>query len=66
VLPNPIETQQFRLPYLLNLNTNDSDIDEEVRMALAKCSNHEEAPLIIFISKMVNIPKGNINERGLN
>lgn len=33
--------------------------------ALATCNHNEDAPLIAFVSKMLTIPRKQINERGL-
>ena len=64
-LPDPIQAQKFRLPYLLQLNSRDNQLPPHLLEALETCSTHEEAPLIIFVSKMVSIPRKNINEREL-
>ena len=37
-----------------------------LRKAVENCDNSENAPIVIYISKMVNIPKEQINERGLS
>lgn len=66
VLPNPKQAQAFRLPYLLNLSSNREEVDADINRAISVCSYEEKEPLIIFISKMVNVPKANFNERGLN
>ena len=39
ILPNPIEAQRFRLPYLLQLNAHNTIIDKEISMALSECSH---------------------------
>ena len=33
--------------------------------ALATCNHNEDAPLIAFVSKMLTVPRKQINERGL-
>jgi len=37
-----------------------------LKTAVENCDNSETAPIVIFISKMVTIPKEHINERGLS
>ena len=64
-LPNPIEAQKFRLPYLLQLNSKKEQLGEKVLKGLATCSQDEDAPLIVFVSKMLTVPRKQINERGL-
>jgi translation elongation factor EF-G len=38
---------------------------KKLREAVERCDNSPDAPLVIYISKMINIPKENINEHGL-
>ena len=64
-LPNPIEAQRFRLPYLLQINLKEQKISKEVRESLANCAIGEDAPLIVFVSKMITFSRKQINERGL-
>ena len=35
ILPNPKEAQNFRLPYLLQLNSGEAKVDKEVSIALS-------------------------------
>jgi translation elongation factor EF-G len=36
-LPSPIETQQFRLPYLLQLNSKNEILNPRISKALSSC-----------------------------
>ena len=38
---------------------------KKIRDSVERCDNSPESPLIIYISKVINIPKENINEHGL-
>ena len=37
-----------------------------IREAIENVDNSEDAPIVIFISKMVAVPRENINEHGLS
>ena len=37
----------------------------QISEALERCSNSEDSELIVFISKIINVPKANYNEHGL-
>ena len=60
-LPNPINAQKFRLPYLLGLNSKDQQPSAEIMKALSICDTREEAPLIIFVAKMLTLSRKQIN-----
>lgn len=60
-LPNPIEAQRFRLPYLLQLNLREQKPPAAIEHALSCCSNSEETPLVAFISKMVTFSRKQVN-----
>ena len=75
-LPNPIDSQKFRLPKICKKLTtfekqskgNTEETKTQlwtIKEAVEQCNNSETAPVVIYISKMINIPKENINERGL-
>lgn len=71
-MPSPIKAQRIRLQVLFNEDSNDFKVKQNkaatdlVKKAVAHCDNSPDAPVVAFISKMVTIPKGNFNERGLN
>jgi len=76
LLPNPIESQKRRLPIvckkLMNFEKQSKGYSEEekiqlrrIKQAVETCDNSAEAPIVIYIAKMVNVPKENINEHGL-
>lgn len=75
-LPNPIQGQKLRLDKICkkfsNIGKLSKHLSEEeknelirIKTAVETCNNSEDAPLVIYISKMINIPKENINEHGL-
>jgi ribosome assembly protein 1 len=64
-LPNPIQAQQFRLPYLLQLGLRQQQLPPNIEEALSVCSISEEVPLVAFVSKMVTFSRKQVNERGL-
>ena len=78
-LPNPIEAQKFRLArickrlatieekqkYLESSNPEKFEKLKLLKKAVENCDNSPDAPVVIYVSKMVNIPKENFNEHGL-
>lgn len=74
-LPNPREAQRMRLeklsPLLYNIEENPSKDPEEqaalikIRDSVLNCDNSEDAPLVMYISKMVSVPIEYVNEAGL-
>lgn len=71
-LPNPREAQKFRLekicPLLYNIEHNPSKDPQEqeqllkLRKSVIECNNSEDAPLVMYISKMVSVPNEYIND----
>ena len=71
-LPNPREAQKFRLekicPMLYNIQNNPSIDPEEQELLLKlqrsvmECDNSEDAPLVMYISKMVSVPTEYIHD----
>jgi translation elongation factor EF-G len=54
-LPNPREAQRNRAANLLR-SCEDQGADlEEVRTAVAECSCSEDAPVVVYISKMMSV-----------
>jgi hypothetical protein len=44
----------------------DKEALQLLKRAVEACDNREDAPVVVFVSKMVSIPKASFNERGLN
>lgn len=65
-LANIEDSDQSRETYTDNNNSVEQhDKLLKLKDSIAKCDNSSEAPLVIFISKMLFMPQSNINERGL-
>jgi ribosome assembly protein 1 len=76
LLPNPIQSQKIRLAHickkLVNFEKESKGHSEDtkaelrkIREAVENCDNSPDAPIVIYIAKMINVPKENINEHGL-
>jgi len=76
LLPNPIQSQKIRLGHickkLVNFEKESKGHSEDtkaelrrIREAVETCDNSPDAPIVIYIAKMINVPKENINEHGL-
>ena len=75
-LPNPVQAHALRLPKICKKlvtfeksNKNYSQEEKEelqrIKDAVIKCDTSENAPVVIYISKMITAPPENINEHGL-
>ncbi len=75
-LPNPIQGQKLRLPKICKklftyekLSKGYSEQEKiefrHIKEAVENCDNSLNAPVVIYISKMMNIPRENVNEHGL-
>lgn len=64
-LPNPIRAQKFRSAILYPLGSEQDETSMRIKQAIENCENTEAAPMVIFVSKIVSIPKSHFNERGL-
>ena len=63
LLPSPVEAQKKRM-FSLCKKLRRVDNNQELlnlKSAFESCSNSENAPIIIYISKMIAIPLANIN-----
>lgn len=61
-LPNPIEAQKIRFPIICKKILK----KPEFKNYIENCDSSEEAPVVIFITKMISIHKSNISDVGLS
>ncbi len=76
MLPSPKAAQKDRLSTICKkfykirksskLDENDLDEFQRLKQAVETCNNSEDAPTVVYVSKMVATSKENINERGLS
>lgn len=59
-LPSPVEAQQARVDRLFPVHEHPNAamqrILQRVRDSVASCNNSEDAPLVVYVSKMVAVP----------
>jgi translation elongation factor EF-G len=76
MLPSPKAAQKERLSTICRkfykirksskLDEHDQDDFMKLKEAVETCKNTEDAPIVVYVSKMVATTKENINERGLS
>ena len=62
LLPCPKEAQRKRSPVICKKLIKNPELNKN----FMNCDCSENAPIIIFISKMISVNKKNINEQGLS